>query len=266
MRQGGYAAGVFPGLIARPLRALVILALLVAAGAGIWLWQRAGESTPADEAAAIQAARAAGGAGAPVRRGVPRFGVYRFRQSGYERGGVGPVHISRGLPDRALYVVTPAAGGYAEELRISEEHIEGQRLRVGEDGARQVSRRSKVTFVGVGRDDRRVLRPAPLRMPRRLTVGATWSARYVAGRLPMTARSTVLRADVVEVGGRRLPVRVVRTVVDTGGIHHGRRTDTLWWSTALSLPLRWSIDMRVSGIVSLRTRADLTMQSTTPAV
>ena len=136
---------------------------------------------------------------------------------------------------------------------------------MGEDGTRQVSRRSKVTFIGVGRDDRRALRPAPLRMPRRLAVGATWSARYVAGQLPMTARSTVLRSDVVEVGGRRLPVRVVRSVVDTGGIHHGRRIDTLWWSTALSLPLRWSIDMRISGVVSLRSRADLTLESLTPA-
>ncbi len=265
-RGTGYPGGVFPGLLARPIRALVILALLVAVGAGLWLWDRAGQSTPADEAAALADVRAAGGADAAARPGVPRSGVYRFRQAGSERGGVGPVHISRGLPDQALYVVTPAPGGYAEELDISEEHIEGQRLRVGEDGARQVSRRSKVTFLGVGRDDRRVLRPAPLRMPRQLPVGAAWSARYAAAQLPMTARSTVLRADVVEVGGRRLPVRVIRTVVDTGGIHHGRRIDTLWWSPALALPLRWSIDMRISGVVSLRTRADLTIESTTPAV
>ena len=257
---------MFPGLIARPFRALVTLALLVAVGAGFWLWDRAGRSTPADEGDALADVRAAGGAGASVRPGVPRPGVYRFRQSGSERGGVGPVHVSRGLPDRALYVVTPAPGGYAEELDISEEHIEGQRLRVGEDGARQVSRRSKVTFLGVGRDDRRTLHPAPLRMPRRLPVGATWSARYTAAQLPMSARSVVLRADAVEVGGRRVAVRVIRTVVVTGGIHHGRRIDTLWWSPALALPLRWSIDMRISGIVSLRTRAELTIESTSPAL
>lgn len=260
----GYSQGVFPGLIARPLRALVILLLLAAVGAGLWLWDRAGESTPADVAAAVGRVRAAGGADARARPGVPRYGVYRFRQTGSERGGLGPVHISRGLPERALYVVTPWKGGYAEELDISDEHIEGLRLRAGADGVREMWRRSDVTFLGVGRDDRRDLTPPPLRMPRRLAVGATWSSHLVADALPMTIRGTVVRADAVEVGGRRLAARVVRTVTDTGGIHHGRRIDVMWWSPALSLPLRWTIDMRISGIVSLRTTADLRLESTTP--
>ena len=39
----------------------------------------------------------------------------------------------------------------------------------------------------------------------------------------------------------------------------------IWWSTALSLPLRWDIDTRIGGTFSLTTRARLDLESTTPA-
>lgn len=257
---------MFPGLIARPLRALLVLVLVAAVGVGFWLWHRAGSSTPVDQDAAVREFRTAGGAEAPTRPGMPRPGVYRFHQSGSEQGGIGPVKLSRGLPATALYVITPAPGGYREDLDISEQHIESVRLRVGPAGAREVSRRTKVTFLGVGQDDRRDLTPAPLRFPRRLAVGATLTVRYAASALPVTVHSRVLRADTVEIEGRRLPVRVVQSVSDTGGAHPGRRTDTLWWSPALSLPLRWTIDMDITGVATLRTRADLTLESLTPRV
>ena len=195
---------MFPGLIARPLRVSLILLLLVAIGAGIWLWSRAGESTAADQDAAVRDFRAAAAGGAGPRPGVPRAGVYRLRQSGTERGGVGPIDLARDLPEVALYTVTPAPGGYREELDISEEHVESSLLRVGKAGAtRRVSTRTKVTFLGVGRDDRRELRPPPLRFPPRLPVGATWSSRYTAGTLPVNVRSRVLRSRRRR--GRRTP-------------------------------------------------------------
>jgi hypothetical protein len=258
---------VFPGLIARPLRASLILLLLVAVGAGFWLWSRAGESTAADPDAAVRDFREAAGGGAGPRPGVPRAGVYRLRQSGTERGGVGPIDLTRDLPDVALYTVTPAPGGYREELDISEEHVESSLLRVGKAGAtRRVSTRTKVTFLGVGRDDRRELRPAPLRFPARLAVGDTWSSRYTAGTLPITVRSRVLRRDAVEIDGRRLPAVVVRTITDTGGTHPGRRTDVIWWSVPRALPLRWSIDTEIRGIAKLRTRAELALETLAPRV
>jgi len=258
---------VFPGLIARPLRASLILLLLVAVGTGFWLWSRAGESTAADPDAAVRDFRAAAGGGAGPRPGVPRAGVYRLRQSGSERGGVGPIDLTRDLPDVALYTVTPAPGGYREALDISEEHVESSLLRVGKAGAtRRVSTRTKVTFLGVGRDDRRELRPAPLRFPARLVVGDTWSSRYTAGTLPITVRSRVLRRDAVEIDGRRLPVVVVRTITDTGGTHPGRRTDVIWWSVPRALPLRWSIDTEIRGIAKLRTRAELALETLAPRV
>jgi hypothetical protein len=121
-----------------------------------------------------------------------------------------------------------------------------------------------VTFLGFGRDDRRDLRPAPVHLPRDLRVGRAWSGRYSAGELPVSFRSRVLRRETVEIEGRRIACVVVRTVGDTGGAHPGTRTDTRWWSPALALPLRWTIDMRIRGVASLDTRADLTLESLTP--
>lgn len=253
-------------MIARPVRSIIIVVLVVAVGVGLWLWTRAGSSTPVSEETALQTLRAAGGdGGAATAPGIPRSGVYTYRQSGSERGGAGPLKISRDLPDTARMVITPAAGGYGQELDLSEEHIEGVRLRVGPGGSHEVSRRTKVTFVGIGRDDRRALTPQPLAMPRALAVGRTWSGRYSAGGLPVSYRSTVERAERVSVGGESLPALVITTVADTGGPHPGRRTDTVWWSPALALPLRWSIDMRIRGVFTLTTRARLELGSTTPA-
>ncbi len=162
--------------------------------------------------------------------------------------------------------MTPAPGGYREELRVSEEHVEASLLRVTRAGTKRISTRTKVTFLGVGRDDRRELRPAPVRFPARLRAGATWRDTYVAGSLPVSVRSRVLRADAVEVEGRSLPVMVVRSITDTGGTHPGRRTDTVWWSVGRALPLRWSIDTEIRGIAKLRTRAELTLESLAPRV
>jgi hypothetical protein len=49
-------------------------------------------------------------------------------------------------------------------------------------------------------------------------------------------------------------------------VHPGTRIDVMWWSPALSLPLRWDIDMRIRGIVRLDTHATLTLEGVTPAV
>jgi len=255
---------VFPSLIQKPVRAALIVLLLAAIGAGVWMWQRAGESTPVSEESALRDFREeGGGAAAP---GIPGAGVYTYRQDGSERGGVGPAHISRDLPDEARYVVTAARGGYRAQLGMSEEHVEGVTLRVGEAGTREVARRTKVTFLGFGRDDRRTLRPPPLWLPARLSAGRTWGGSYTAGSLPVTYRSRVLRRDAVEVDGRRWAVWVIRSESETGGVHPGDRTDTWWWSPRLALPLRWTIDMRIGGPATLETRADLALVSTSPAV
>jgi hypothetical protein len=255
---------MFPSLIQRPFRAAAIVLLLAAIGAGIWLWQRAGESTPVSEERALRDFREEGGS--PAAPGIPAAGVYTYRQEGSEEGGIGPASISRDLPDEARYVVTKADGGYRAELGISQEHVESVTLRVGPRGTREVARRTKVTFLGFGRDDRRALRPPPLRLPARLAAGRTWSGAYRAGDLPVTFTSRVLRRDAVEVDGRRWAVWVVRSESETGGVHPGDRTDTWWWSPRLALALRWEIDMHIGGPASLDTRATLQLARTTPAV
>lgn len=257
---------MFPGIFPRPWRVVGVLVLVVLVGAGAWLWHRAGSSTAVSEQDAVGDFRAGGGGegGAPGTPGIPAPGVYTFVQAGSEEGGAGPVSIDRGLPGRARYVVTPVEGGYREELRISQEHLEAVTLRVGPRVTREVARRTEVTFLGFGRDDRRTLRPPPARLVRPLTVGRRWGSSYTAGTLSVTSRSVVLRSEVVVVDGRRHAARVVRTVGDTRGAHPGRRVDVIWWSPALALPLRWEIDMEIGGPAHLRTRARLELESTIP--
>ncbi len=245
-------------------RFIAVIVVLVVAGAVLWAWQSARSSDPVSEEDALSTFREGAGGPRAARPGVPRQGVYTYRQSGSERGGAGPISVRRGLPGEARYVVTPIAGGFQEQLSLSEQHIEGVRFRVTRQGSRATWRRTDVTFVGVGRDDRRDLRPPPLHLPRRLKVGRAWSGSYTAGELPVSYRSEVLRREAVEVGGERLATFVVRTTGDTGGAHPGVRTDTFWWSPRFALPLRWSIDMDVRGTVSLDTVSDLQLESVAP--
>jgi hypothetical protein len=254
---------MFPSLLPR-WAVIVLVVLLGLVGAGIWVWLAARSSSPVSEEEALSAYRGRAAAADTPRAGVPRAGVYTFRQSGEERGGAGPIGVTRRLPDEARYVVTPTPEGFQEELSLSEQHVEGVRFRVTAGGSWAVWRRTEVRFVGIGRDDRRELRPPPLHLPRRLAVGRTWSGRYVAGELPVSYRSEVLRREGVEVEGRPLAAVVVRTVGDTGGPHPGRRVDTFWWSPRLALPLRWTIDMDVRGVVTLHTAADLRLESAEP--
>ncbi len=256
---------MFPGIFPRPWRVVGVLLLLLAIGGGLWVWDRAGSSTPVSAEEAVRAFREGAGEAAPRRvPGVPVAGVYTYDQTGSERGGAGPLGIRRTLPEVAQYVVSPVPGGYREELALSGEHVEAVVLRVGPRATRELSRRTEVTFLGVGRDDRRELTPPPTRLARPLTVGTRWSSTYTAGSLPVTTRAVVARTEDVVVDGRPYPTRVVRTVGDTGGAHPGRRVDVIWWSPALALPLRWTIDMEIGGAVTLRTRAELTLRSTRP--
>lgn len=239
----------------------IVLALLAMAGTLMWLWQAGGR---ADEVSANRALDGVELIAAPVTDGAPRPGLYRYRQSGHERGGIGPITIGRDLPARAPYVIRSVDGGYDEALHLADQHVEQLRLRLGPDGWRAVERRTHLTFAGIGRDDRRALAPPPLHLPQTMAIGYRWTSQYRAGDLRVVARGRVLARGTVRVEGHPHPVAIVRIVGDTEGAHFGRRIDTLWWSTAHSLALRWRIDMRLRGVVRLDAQSDLHLESLTP--
>jgi hypothetical protein len=124
-----YPVGMLPRLILRPGWLIGLVVLLALIGAGIWVWQSAHSSSPVSEEEALSTFRERAGAAEATRPGVPRQGVYTYRQSGSERGGAGPISIPRSLPDEARYVVAPIPGGFEEELALSEQHVEGVRFR-----------------------------------------------------------------------------------------------------------------------------------------
>jgi hypothetical protein len=249
---------------ARTLLVVGVLVVGVLVGVGVWLWRRAGSSTPVTEASAVKSFRERAGAGGPAGAGIPRPGVYSYRAAGSERGGAGPFSIGRRIPATARYIVSRSPGGYEAELALSDEHIEAARYRVTPSGQRETWRRTKVTFLAVGSDDRRTLRPAPLRLPTPLRPGRVWRARYRAGTLPVSIVGRVLRPARVELDGRSVPTVVVAIHTDTGGVHPGTRDERLWWSQALGLPVRWEIRMDIGGSVIFRSTAALALDSPAP--
>ena len=88
MAEGPYPVAMFPSVV--PRKVLVALVVVLAlAGVGIWLWLAAGSSSPVSEEAALESFRESGEVGDDARPGVPRAGVYTYRQDGTERGGPG---------------------------------------------------------------------------------------------------------------------------------------------------------------------------------
>src|SRR5947209_7947388 len=108
-------------LLLRPGR-LISLAILAGLGfGGWWGWHRLHRSDPASEVVALRQVRKAGTA-----VGKPLVGVYRYKDSGTDRVGVGPVALSRTLPGRALLVVSViAGGGRTIDWRLSTDDSEG---------------------------------------------------------------------------------------------------------------------------------------------
>ncbi|HMM49508.1 MAG TPA: hypothetical protein PKE32_07860 [Miltoncostaeaceae bacterium] len=248
--------------------AVTLLALLlVGAGGWLWLWERGRHAQAISEGRALADFRHARAGTDDLRMlpGEPAPGVYTYAQRGHESGGIGPLGIDRELPGEARYTITAGTDGFSEKLALAAEHIEAVRFRLTPAGARiAVWRRTDITFAGVGRDDRRDLTPPVLDLPAHPSVGLTWTAHYAAGNLDVHSTSAVLRRETIPVAGVPEPTLVIRSVGDTRGAHNSTRVDRVWWSPRLKIPVRWTIDMRVRGIVRLDTRTDLRLVSTRP--
>jgi hypothetical protein len=248
----------------RPLRIVALVALLGVAGGAYWLWQGASSSTAVDKDAALTAFRTADGAEFPARPGVPAAGVYRFRVTGEEAAGSGVLSAERPLPAEALYIITPDEAGYHEDLRFSEEHVEEARFRVDDDGSSATWRRTKVTFLGMGTDDRQDVEPPALDHPAKLTRGASWGGEYRLGDLVVAYTARVTDTGSAVVDGERVPTATFRTEATYTGSMTGERTDVVTWAPSLSLPITWSIDQTTGGGSDFTITADMELVSAVP--
>jgi len=251
--------------ITRPVPALsAAVAALVLVAAGAWAWQAASTSTEVSVATAVDEFRDTGVAGiAPGDAPAP--GVYSYAASGSESAHIGPVSIDRDMPSQARYIVTTTPEGFQAELRISGEHTEAMRYAVGSRWIRATWRRVDVTFLRIGRDDRRPLTPAVPAIPVRPRVGQTWDVAYSAWKLRTTGTARVVRRETLVVAGTPETTFLIETRTRTSGAHGGPRTERMWWAPRLGVPVRLDTDMTLEGAVGYRSRVRLDLTSPSPA-
>jgi hypothetical protein len=217
------------GLIAA---AAVVVVVLVRTGS---------KSTPATAPRHVRATLAAGV--------LPRPGVYRYAQRGYEEAKAGPLKLHRTFPRLGLLVVSGTGDVVQEEWRYSKQHLEATRTRVTAKGRFSLWQRTRLTFV-ITQDEKHVARPVTLSEPPRLEVGQYWSQDYTVGGV-----RTVSRNRVTGRCGNDCFVLVAESVVS--GPHPGAERDVSWESTRTGLTLRETIDRRILGSFPYRMHLEL---------
>lgn len=242
--------------------ALCALAVILIVTVAV-LWRAAGRSEPVSEGEALAAFRAAPNDGAFADG--PRPGVYVFTASGSETGGAGPLAVTRDVSPEARLVVTRRPDGWESELSYSRQHIEGARYALRDGAVRITWRRTKVTFAGFGRDDRRSVEPPSLFVRSDVKVGDRWKETFRTGDLTVRADTRVVRTEAVDVDGRTVPTYVIASSSITEGPHPGTRRETLWWAPSLRLPVRWDVDMDIGGTFTFRTNTSVVLRSVVPA-
>jgi hypothetical protein len=210
--------------------AAVVLAALVA-GAIVVLLQRGSRSTPATAPATVRSTLAAGI--------LPRPGVHRYAQSGFEEAKVGPLKIHRAFPRRAILVVSGSGDVVQEEWRYSKQHLEAMRTRVTPSGRYSVWQRTRLTMV-ITQDEAHDAKPVTLSRPTHLRVGQHWVQDYTVGGVRSVSRNRVT--------GRCGPGCFVLVADSTvSGAHPGTERDVTWESEATGLTVRETIDRRIGG-------------------
>jgi len=251
-------------LITRPLRLVALIVLVAAAGGVYFFWSGAHSSTATDGGGALAEYRALHITDTTPPAGVPAPGVYRFRASGKERAGSGVLSVERPLPAEAVYIISPIAGGYHEDLRLSKEHVEEARYRVAGATATALWRRTKVTFLGIGTDDRTDVTPPAVDHPTSFSVGHTWGGHYSLGALAVDYHGRVVSKGTATLDGKTIPVVVLRTDSTFTGATPGTRLDLIAWSPKYSLPVTWRIAQKTGGDSEFEINADLALVSATP--
>jgi hypothetical protein len=221
--------------VRRALAAAFVLAALVA-GAIAVLLQRGSTSTPATAPAAVRSTLAPGI--------LPRPGVHRYAQSGFEEAKAGPLRIHRAFPRRAILVVSGSGDVVQEEWRYSKQHLEATRTRVTPTGRYSVWQRTRLTMV-ITQDEAHDTRPVTLSRPTHLRVGQHWAQDYTVGGVRSVSRNRVT--------GRCGPGCFVLVAESTGsGAPPGTERDVTWESEPTGHTGRATNDRRIGGTFPYR--------------
>lgn len=226
------------------MRRLLAATILVAAAAAVVvvaLLHRGAKSTEAAAPAHLRATLAPGV--------LPRPGVYRYAQTGWEEAKAGPLRIHRRFPPRAILVVSGSGRLVQEEWRFSAQHLEATRTRVTATGRYSVWQRTRVTMV-VTQDEAHPARPVTLSRPVHLRVGQRWVQDYTVGRVHSVSRNRVT--------GRCGPSCFVVVADSTvTGDHPGTERDVTWENVATGLDEREVIDRHIGGTFPYRMHVEL---------
>ena len=224
----------------RLLVAAVVLAALIA-GTVVVLVHRGSESTPAAAPSAVHARLAPGI--------LPRPGIHRYAQSGFEEAQAGPLKIHRAFPSRAVLVVSGTGNVVQEEWRLSTQHLEATRTRVTAQGRYSVWQRTRLTMV-ITQDEAHAATPVTLSRPNKLRVGAHWLQDYRVGGVHSVSRNRVT--------GRCGPGCFVVVADSTvSGAHPGTERDVTWESETTGLTVRETIDRHIGGAFPYRMHLEL---------
>ena len=219
-------------------RALVAAVVLVALAAVVVvvLVRRGSKSTEAVAPPAVRATLAPGI--------LPRPGVHRYAQSGFEEAKAGPLKIHRAFPPRALLVVSGTGNVVQEEWRYSTQHLEATRTRVTPSGRYSVWQRTRLTMV-ITQDEAHAAKPVTLSRPTHLRVGQHWVQDYTVGDVHSVSRNRVT-------GRCGAGCFVVVADSTVSGAHPGTERDVTWESETTGLTIRETIDRHIGGTFPYR--------------
>jgi hypothetical protein len=243
---------------------VAVAGALVVAGGVVWYELRGSHSTPVSQAAAVSHFKQSQHGG--WHGGPPAPGVYTYAVHGSECAGVAFVCVSRSLPSRAQVVVTRDGKLLTVEMDLSAQHLEAQRYRLTSAGRMLVWQRTRITILGVTRDDANNTVPPTLSQPAGLRPGLRWTQRFKDQALPVVSRNRVVRAGSEVVAGRRYRVYEISSVSVTGGAHPGTDREIDWYAPALGIDVRFSIDRRIGGTFPYRMSAAARLLTPSPRV
>jgi hypothetical protein len=224
-------------------RALLAATLLVAlaAIAIVVLVHRGSKSTAATAPKKLHATLAPGV--------LPRPGIHRYAQTGYEEAKAGPLKIHRAFPSRAILVVSGNGDVVQEEWRYSKQHLEATRTRVTPTGRYSIWQRTRLTMV-ITQDEAHAAKPVTLSRPNHLRLGQHWVQDYTVGGVRSVSRNRVAGRC-----GSGCFVVVADSTVS--GAHPGTERDVTWESETSGLTVRETIDRHIGGSFPYRMHLEL---------